>query len=136
MLDKLHYDTYNRKFGNDGMHTPLDWDDYKDEMETFKHEQVFANIARTEIESMEMQAWIETLTVHSYDIKLPISINNPTKESKTELDFSNAQDSKTQYLPDAKRTQNNHEQESKNSQSASPENLELVSKKTLIEKTD
>ena len=41
MLDKLHYDTYNRKFGNDGLHQPLDWDDYKEEMEKFKLEQVF-----------------------------------------------------------------------------------------------
>jgi len=69
MLDKLHYDTYNRKFGNDGLHKPLDWDDYKDEMETFKLEQVFANIARTEIEAMEMKAWLETLPIHSYDVK-------------------------------------------------------------------
>jgi hypothetical protein len=43
MLDKLHYDTYNRKFGNDGVHQPLDWDDYKQEMETFKKEQVGAS---------------------------------------------------------------------------------------------
>ena len=40
MLDKLHYDSYNRKFGNDGMHQPLDWDDYKEEMEAFKLDQV------------------------------------------------------------------------------------------------
>ena len=31
--------------------------------------QVFANIARTEIEAMEMKAWLETLPIHSYDVK-------------------------------------------------------------------
>merc|ERR1712136_88196 len=69
MLDKLHYDTYNRKFGNDGLPQPLDWDEYKEEMEAFKLDQVFANIARTEIEAMAMKAWLETLPIHSYDVK-------------------------------------------------------------------
>ena len=32
-------------------------------------DKVFANIARTEIESMEMKAWLETLPIHSYDVK-------------------------------------------------------------------
>ena len=30
---------------------------------------VFANIARTEIEAMEMKAWLETLPMHSYGLK-------------------------------------------------------------------
>jgi len=87
MLDKLHYDTYNRKFGNDGMHQPLDWDDYKDEMEAFKLDQVFANIARTEINAMEMKNWIDTLPMHSYDIKTSVRVEE-TGSAKTETDQS------------------------------------------------
>ena len=29
MLDKVHYDRYNKRFGNDGIHDPIDWDAYK-----------------------------------------------------------------------------------------------------------
>ena len=50
MLDKLHYDKYNRKFGADGIHKSLEWTELSDEIESFKHEHIFSNIIRKEIE--------------------------------------------------------------------------------------
>lgn len=29
MLDKVHYDHYNDRFGKDGVHDAIDWDQYK-----------------------------------------------------------------------------------------------------------
>ena len=29
VLERLHYDAYNRKYGSDGMHDKIDWEQYK-----------------------------------------------------------------------------------------------------------
>jgi tRNA pseudouridine38-40 synthase len=29
VLERLHYDAYNRKYGTDGMHEKIDWEDFK-----------------------------------------------------------------------------------------------------------
>jgi hypothetical protein len=29
MLEKVHYDDYNKHYGNDGIHAKLDWNEYK-----------------------------------------------------------------------------------------------------------
>lgn len=50
MLDKLHYDKYNKKFGNDGLHEPLDWSHLQEDIENFKHEFIFSNIIKKEQE--------------------------------------------------------------------------------------
>lgn len=50
MLDKLHYDKYNKKFGNDGLHEPLNWSSLEEEIENFKHEFIYSNIILKERE--------------------------------------------------------------------------------------
>lgn len=50
MLDKLHYDKYNKKFGKDGIHEPLHWTELEEQIEIFKHEFIFSNIIRKEKE--------------------------------------------------------------------------------------
>jgi tRNA pseudouridine38-40 synthase len=49
MLEQLHYDKYDRKFGKDGVHKPIQWPELVDEMEKFKHEYIFSNIVQKEI---------------------------------------------------------------------------------------
>lgn len=29
LLDQIHYDSYNRKFGEDGMHEAIDWSEFQ-----------------------------------------------------------------------------------------------------------
>ncbi|CAL1272198.1 unnamed protein product [Larinioides sclopetarius] len=69
MLEELHYDWYNKKYGSDGMHEPLTWDEYDDVIENFKMEKICANIAKTEREEKSMLQWLETLPHHSYDVR-------------------------------------------------------------------
>ncbi|GBL93182.1 tRNA pseudouridine synthase A [Araneus ventricosus] len=69
MLEELHYDWYNKKYGSDGMHEPLTWDEYNDVIEKFKIEKICANIAKTEREEKSMLQWLETLPHHSYDVR-------------------------------------------------------------------
>lgn len=49
MLDKLHYEKYNKKFGQDGVHQALDWSEHQTEIDNFKHENIFSNIIEKEI---------------------------------------------------------------------------------------
>jgi len=49
MLEQLHYTKYDRKFGNDGVHRPINWPELTDEIEKFKHEYIFKNIVEKEI---------------------------------------------------------------------------------------
>ncbi|XP_035217785.1 tRNA pseudouridine synthase A-like isoform X2 [Stegodyphus dumicola] len=69
MLEELHYDWYDSKYGSDGMHEPLKWDAYNEFIETFKQEKICANIAKTEREEKSMLQWLETLPHHSYDVR-------------------------------------------------------------------
>ncbi|XP_055947803.1 pseudouridylate synthase 1 homolog isoform X2 [Argiope bruennichi] len=69
MLEELHYDWYNKKYGSDGMHEPLTWDEYNEVVENFKMEKICANIAKTEREEKSMLQWLETLPHHSYDVR-------------------------------------------------------------------
>ncbi|KAL3864952.1 hypothetical protein ACJMK2_006593 [Sinanodonta woodiana] len=67
VLDQLHFDGYNKKFGRDGIHEPLEWDMYKDEIKKFKEEYIFSDIIKTEKEEKSMMQWMATLTKHSYN---------------------------------------------------------------------
>ncbi|GFU00658.1 tRNA pseudouridine synthase A [Nephila pilipes] len=69
MLEELHYNWYNKKYGSDGMHEALKWDEFNDQIQTFKMEKICANIAKTEREEKSMLQWLETLPHHSYDVR-------------------------------------------------------------------
>lgn len=45
---KLHYDRYNRRFGSDGVHEPIEWPELHDDIEKFKHEFIYPNIIEKE----------------------------------------------------------------------------------------
>ncbi|CAF3509363.1 unnamed protein product [Rotaria socialis] len=49
VLEKLHYDRYDKKFGNDGQHEPLTWEDAQTEITTFKEEIIVPHIIKKEI---------------------------------------------------------------------------------------
>lgn len=68
VLEAVHYDCYNRRWGNDGLHEPLDFEECKDKIEQFKHKHIFPNIIVREKYSKSMLQWLATLPLHSYDV--------------------------------------------------------------------
>lgn len=48
ILEDVHYDKYNRKFGNDGMHAALTWHEVNEKIENFRRENIIKNIINTE----------------------------------------------------------------------------------------
>jgi len=67
LLDKLHYSRYNKKFGSDGVHEPMVWDEYKEQIENFKESFIFSTIYETEQEEQSMMKWLGTLHFHHFE---------------------------------------------------------------------
>lgn len=66
VLEEVHYDRYNRKYGGDGHHEPLKWDAENDAIEKFKQEHIYPVIVETERSDKSMINWLPTLDLHSF----------------------------------------------------------------------
>lgn len=82
MLEEVHFDRYNKKFGGDGHHDPVEWESENDAIEEFKNQQIYPVVVETEIEEKSMFNWLKTLALHSYGSK---SDANPTKEAANKV---------------------------------------------------
>ncbi|XP_049776844.1 pseudouridylate synthase 1 homolog isoform X1 [Schistocerca cancellata] len=69
VLEEVHYDRYNKRYGNDGLHEPLTWDDVEKELITFREKYIYSAIVNTEISEKCFLNWLLTLPYHSYDIR-------------------------------------------------------------------
>ncbi|XP_078668124.1 pseudouridylate synthase 1 homolog [Branchiostoma floridae x Branchiostoma belcheri] len=67
VLDKVHFDHYNRKYGGDGLHEALEWDEHQETVETFKEQYIYPTIIKAEKEDRVMQRWLSTLPLHRYE---------------------------------------------------------------------
>ncbi|KAG6445536.1 tRNA pseudouridine synthase A isoform X2 [Manduca sexta] len=65
VLDKVHYDRYDAKFGL--THEKLIWDDQEDTIQKFKMDYIYPNIVKGEIEGNNFAIWLEKLKLHSYE---------------------------------------------------------------------
>ncbi|KAG7476381.1 hypothetical protein MATL_G00082270 [Megalops atlanticus] len=67
VLEQVHFEKYNLRYGADGLHQPLDWAREGDEIAAFKEEHIYPTIVRTEREERSMQGWMETLPMHNFE---------------------------------------------------------------------
>eukprot|EP00062_Callorhinchus_milii_P021673 gi/632978632/ref/XP_007906022.1/ PREDICTED: tRNA pseudouridine synthase A, mitochondrial isoform X1 [Callorhinchus milii] len=67
VLDTVHFENYNRRFGNDGVHEPLDWADAEERIAGFKEDYIYPTIIQTEAEEQSMAKWLCTLPIHNFD---------------------------------------------------------------------
>ncbi|XP_033632799.1 tRNA pseudouridine synthase A-like isoform X2 [Asterias rubens] len=85
VLESVHYEAYSKRWGNDGMHEPLTWDECQDKVEAFKREEIYPTIIRTEKKQRSMMQWLTTLTLHTYDVIGPY---NPIREAARDMENS------------------------------------------------
>ncbi|KAK8772521.1 hypothetical protein V5799_024236 [Amblyomma americanum] len=71
MLEHVHYDRYNRRYGGDGLHEPLCWEAKQELIQAFKEKYIFPTIVNTEQDDKSMLNWMENLPLHSYDVRDP-----------------------------------------------------------------
>lgn len=70
VLDQVHYDRYNSRYGADGFHENLVWDDFDAAVEEFRSKFIQPKIAESELADAPMQSWLSTLERHSYDERM------------------------------------------------------------------
>ena len=84
MYFQIHYEKYNKRFGEDGIHDPLQWDYLKDQLEQFKRESIFSEIIQTEKSEKSMLEWLTFLPIHTFEprhFENSKAENTPLKEA-------------------------------------------------------
>ncbi|KAG7272808.1 hypothetical protein CRUP_017862 [Coryphaenoides rupestris] len=64
VLERVHFDRYNKRFGGDGLHQRLDWDTEEEAIRSFKKAYIYPSIVATEAEERSMISWMATLPIH------------------------------------------------------------------------
>lgn len=68
LLDYVHYERYDNRYGEDGVHEKMIWDEVEGEVNAFKEKYIFPNIIDTEIREELMVEWIvRRLSGHKFD---------------------------------------------------------------------
>lgn len=66
VLERVHYERYNKKYGSDGMHQALDFKEEDALCEDFYSNSIVSTIIETELKDREMLAWVKGLNHHSF----------------------------------------------------------------------
>lgn len=64
MLERLHFDQYSNMYKD---HDPLTFEEFDDDVEKFRREQIYPFIVETEIRERSMVEWLEYLCIHLFD---------------------------------------------------------------------
>ncbi len=66
VLDRLHFDEYDRKYGSEGLYEKLTWKECDENVQQFHEKYIRSNIFQTEIHNECMLEWLENLLNYSY----------------------------------------------------------------------
>jgi len=66
MLEDVHYDRYNKRFGGDGIHEKLEWSRWAEKVNEFKQKSIYPIMMRTEKQDKSMLNWLQVLPFHTY----------------------------------------------------------------------
>lgn len=86
VLDKIHYDRYNQRYGEDGVHEDLTWVKEEDKIKEFTENVIIPVIVDTEINKGSMSTWLETLAFHSYDVRQEDKVEVEGKSNENDDD--------------------------------------------------
>lgn len=95
VLDQAHYDGYNHRYGDDGLHELLIWDDCEPAIQEFRDKFIHPVIVETEIVDQPMIKWLETLPFHSYDERFGNFDKNARGDSDDDPEIADAKEQKT-----------------------------------------
>lgn len=66
VLERVHFDRYNKRFGGDGLHETLEWNQEEDAIAAFKEAHIYPSIVETESQEKSMINWMSTLPIHDF----------------------------------------------------------------------
>ncbi|XP_064434250.1 pseudouridylate synthase 1 homolog isoform X3 [Mirounga angustirostris] len=79
VLERVHFEKYNQRFGNDGLHEPLDWTREEAGVTAFKEQHIYPTIISTERHERSMAQWLSTLPVHDFNASAHAAAGPGTK---------------------------------------------------------
>ncbi|XP_058060493.1 pseudouridylate synthase 1 homolog [Anopheles bellator] len=79
VLSRIHYDKYNKRYGEDGCHEMLDFEKEEPLIQEFFKRHIASTIVETELQTGSMLEWLEKLPLHSYE---PRDENEPGEWKK------------------------------------------------------
>uniref|UniRef100_A0A8C6QZ59 Pseudouridylate synthase 1 homolog n=1 Tax=Nannospalax galili TaxID=1026970 RepID=A0A8C6QZ59_NANGA len=94
VLERVHFEKYNQRFGSDGLHEPLDWAQEEGKVAAFKEQYIYPTIVSTERDERSMAQWLNTLPIHDFsatalaaagtDAKVPSSLESSEGDGDTD----------------------------------------------------
>lgn len=67
VLERVHFDRYNKRFGGDGLHERLEWEHEEEAVKAFKEAHIYPTIVDTECQEGSMVSWMATLPNHDFE---------------------------------------------------------------------
>lgn len=68
VLDNVHYTRYNERYGSDGVHEKLMWQDEEEVVEDFFRRKIMPTIIDTELKETPMKTWVKRRIIgHSFE---------------------------------------------------------------------
>ncbi|KAM8829176.1 pseudouridylate synthase 1 homolog isoform 2-T2 [Spinachia spinachia] len=93
VLERVHFDRYNKRFGGDGLHERLDWDLEEEAIKSFKEDHIYPTIVMTECQEGSMVSWMSTLPIHDFEATATATESQDNKEQKQDnADLGNDSD--------------------------------------------
>ncbi|CAJ1071167.1 tRNA pseudouridine synthase A isoform X2 [Xyrichtys novacula] len=85
VLERVHFDRYNKKFGGDGLHEGLEWDREEEAIKAFKETHIYPTIVETECQEGSMISWMATLSIHDFEAS---AVNTQQQNEKDNAELS------------------------------------------------
>ncbi|XP_058797806.1 pseudouridylate synthase 1 homolog [Phymastichus coffea] len=76
MLNIVHYDYYNKRYGTDGIHETLDWAECEKEVTEFEKNHILKYVIDTELKEKSMLEWLASLNVQSFGPRSENQLDN------------------------------------------------------------
>uniref|UniRef100_UPI0037E8ABE4 pseudouridylate synthase 1 homolog isoform X1 n=2 Tax=Semicossyphus pulcher TaxID=241346 RepID=UPI0037E8ABE4 len=89
VLERVHFDRYNKRFGGDGLHERLEWDAEEEAIKAFKEAHIYPTIVETECQEGSMVSWMSTLPIHDFEAS---TTNTEDKKEKDNAAVGNDSD--------------------------------------------
>lgn len=83
VLERVHFDRYNKRFGGDGLHERLEWEREEEAIKAFKEAHIYPTIVETERQEGSMVSWMATLPIHDFEASAADTRDN--KDQKQEI---------------------------------------------------
>ncbi|XP_068430540.1 pseudouridylate synthase 1 homolog [Clinocottus analis] len=93
VLERVHFDRYNKRFGGDGLHERLDWEHEEEAIKAFKEAHIYPTIVETECQEGSMVSWMSSLPIHDFKATATAADTQNNKDQKQDTaDLGNDSD--------------------------------------------